>query len=359
MLVTAMEQVRRVSFRSSLNAFGFCILKRLKSEKSCVVSPPSFATLLAILEAGATGETLKQVRHVYAENHIPDTIPEELRKYANRGFSQSTRILVAQDLEVCETYSDFLEVVDLHLEKVDFRAESEEICAELNSWVHERSSSDTGEAVKSVDPSSQMIVLNAVCFKDFWKSPFTACESRVFNNMPTPPEAFITTEGFYAVHERDDFGVVRIPYESFTGSLYVIMPQNERKMEDLTFKILNRLVDGSAAAESKHIKLSLPMFKVDKSFNIGRLLRSLGVRDAFDPDKAEFGRMVDSGKMCVSDMTQRIAFSINSHAAAPSVPSAGGPLEEWIFDRPFAFVVRDDQTDTHLISGFVENLRLE
>ncbi|KAI1308221.1 Serpin B5 [Halotydeus destructor] len=356
-----MERVRRVSFRSALNAFGFRILKKLKSEESCVVSPPSFATLLALIETGATGATLEQIRQVYMKNHIPDTIygPQELRTYGKEGFSQSTRILVARDLDICETYSDFLEVVGLQLEKVDFKVDSEQIRADLNGWVLETSCSDSGEAAGSVDPSSQMVVLNAVSFKDFWKSPFTACESRVFNNMPTPPEAFMTTEGFYSVTVRDDFGVVRIPYDSFTGSLYAITPLNERRTEELTFKILNRLVDGATAAEPKQIKLSLPMFKVDKSFNVGRLLKSLGVRDAFDPDKAEFGRMVDGGKMCVSDMTQRIAFSINIHGAPPAIPSAGKPLEEWIFDRPFAFVVRDDQTDTHLITGFVENLRLE
>ncbi|KAI1298275.1 Serpin B10 [Halotydeus destructor] len=347
----------------ALNAFGFRVLKNLKPDESAVVSSPSFATLLALLHNGASGETLEQVRSVYVNNNILDATdgPKALHNMvcSNNAFSliQTTRILVAQNLEISESYLDFVNVLGLQLEKVNFKQDAERIRTELNQWMAGHTLSDTSDALKLVEPSSQMILLNAVCFKDFWKFPFTSCESRVFNNMPTPPDAFITTEGFYAVDIIDDFAMVRIPYESFNGSLYVILPQNERETKDLTFEMMSRLLDNVVAVEPKYIKLSLPMFKVDKSFNVARLLQSMGVTSAFDPEKAEFGGLAD--KMCISDMTQRIAFSINNYAEPAAVGCRVKPNEEWIFDRPFVFVVRDDETDIHLITGVVQNLRLE
>ncbi|KAI1293983.1 Serine proteinase inhibitor 2 [Halotydeus destructor] len=359
-----MERVRRVEFISAINAFGYRVLKQLKPDVSSVVSGPSFATILALLHNGASGETLAQVRSIYLKNHIPDATvghPEIHHLVCNEeafSLSHTTRILLADDLNIDESYSEFVKNMGLKLERVNFQHDSQQIVKDVNRWVSEVTSSEAVNALEKVSPSAQMMLVNTVAFKDFWKIPFTTCESRIFNNKPTPPEAFITTEGLYAVHEMEGFAVVRIPYETFTGSLYAILPGKDLGTADLKFKLLNLLIEKVFAVEPRYIKLSLPMFKVDKSFNVARLLQTFGVTDAFDSEMASFSR-ISSDKMCIADVTQRIAFSINNYAAPAASGNDDEPTEAWIFDRPFIFIVRDDQTDMHYITGVVQNLRLE
>ena len=107
--------------------------------------------------------------------------------------------------------------------------------------------------------------------------------------------------------------------------------------------------------------LALPRFKLDYDVTLNDPLKALGMRQAFDDD-ADFSAMADE-PLFVSKVKQKSFVEVNEEgteaAAVTTVTMTTAAMFrpekpfEMIVDRPFLFVIGDDQTKSILFMGVI------
>ncbi|MGA9451227.1 MAG: serpin family protein, partial [Verrucomicrobiia bacterium] len=111
--------------------------------------------------------------------------------------------------------------------------------------------------------------------------------------------------------------------------------------------------------------LALPRFKIEYKVVLNDPLKALGMRQAFD-QRADFSAMAETREgLYVGEVWQKSFVDVNEEgteaAAVTGVRmtalAAMRPLQpfEMIVDRPFFFVIGDEQTQSILFVGVVYN----
>ena len=178
-------------------------------------------------------------------------------------------------------------------------------------------------------------------------------------------------EGRLGYARGDGHQAVELPYDGGEMAMAVLLPDAG------SFSEFEGLLDASTvdgvleALETRRVRLTMPKFKVEESFNLADVLKGMGMPNAFDEKAAEFSGM--DGTSCLAGDDECLLITDVVHKAFVSVDEAGTEAaaataaivgitraaEEpvtLIIDRPFIFLVRDQATDAVLFVGRVADL---
>jgi len=105
--------------------------------------------------------------------------------------------------------------------------------------------------------------------------------------------------------------------------------------------------------------LVLPKFKLEYGVELNQALQALGMKTAFDLDKADFSGIAP--QLFISHARQKTFVEVKEEGTeAAAVTGIAVPLSssmpppnpfEMIVDRPFLFLIEDNQTGTLLFMG--------
>ena len=220
--------------------------------------------------------------------------------------------------------------------------------------------------------TTRLFIANAVYFKGKWLDPFA--------KSATKPGPFTLASGERATVPRMDrvgtmayrrlasSRVVRVPYRTGKVAMYVILPDSGASIDAVM-----RDLDESAAvappsrADWKNVHLVLPRFHAELGVDLVPALKAMGAGIALDCDRADFSGIARSASgdvvpLCIGKAFQRIYIDVDeegTEAAAITglgmvgVTSTPPPPVEFIVDRPFLFVLRDEMTGADLFIGRV------
>ena len=105
------------------------------------------------------------------------------------------------------------------------------------------------------------------------------------------------------------------------------------------------------------VSIYLPKFKVDATFQLKKILKTLGMTEAFEPSQADFSGITGKRDLIISDVIHKAFVEVNemgTEAAAATVIVASKSLPV-IFqaDHPFIFWIKDRLSGTVLFLGKV------
>lgn len=109
------------------------------------------------------------------------------------------------------------------------------------------------------------------------------------------------------------------------------------------------------------VELYLPKFKIDSDLELRTVFEHLGILDLFDPRKAKLSKISrESSNLHVSRVYHKAIIEVNevgTIAAAISVAPISNRIipKEFVFDRPFAFMITDRVTNTLLFTGQIRH----
>jgi serpin B len=111
------------------------------------------------------------------------------------------------------------------------------------------------------------------------------------------------------------------------------------------------------------VALKLPKFQFEASFGLVETLSKMGMRDAFDPQLADFSGMDGSHNLNISNVLHKAFVAVDEEgteaaaATAVIVGETAMPVMdvELTVDRPFIFIIRDKPSGTVLFVGRVLN----
>jgi serpin B len=369
------------------NDFAFALYQQFASgDGNLFFSPYSISLALAMTYAGARGQTAEQMAQALHFTLPPGQLHPAFNKLALELESRSK----GEDIEPDQAFQlsvansiwgqsgfkfeqDFLNTLALHyaagMRLVDYQKDAEAARREINDWV----SRATYEKIKDIIPEgvldalTRLVLANAVYFKAAWRHPFEpdatrAAPFRLLDGTTVEVRMMHELSGLESM-SGDGYRAVELPYAGGQLSMLILVP-DEGRFGEVEASLSAGIPEAALAAlQYGQVALALPKFKFEWSRGLADGLKALGMRDALDPAAADFSGIDGRRDMFISDVLHKSFVAVDeagTEAAAATVvimPASAPPAEptEFIVDRPFFFLIRDNPTGTILFLGRVTN----
>ncbi|HEY7224532.1 MAG TPA: serpin family protein [Micromonosporaceae bacterium] len=346
-----------------------------------VASPASIAIVLAMLRAGANGATADEIDHTFgfpagvqdafnalSRQLVTADVPPSTSDEPTRAPGAPARpsvvcmgnaIFPAQGFPIKDSYLQVLaQQYGSGVYPLDFQTSAAKDA--IDAWARDTTAGRIQKVFDHLDPATAAVVANTVYFKGEWRVPF--------DDTNTADKPFHRADGstVNAPTMRDQLGVgyaegsgwqaIELPYgEDGAYAMRVLLPTAGQSPRDL----LNPSLGASFSTQPVDIELPKWDFATDVPL-LDELVR-LGVVSAFDPNRADFSGISQTG-LYVSQAIHRANITVDEYgtqaaavtAAALMPTSAHAPATiSFHADHPFAFQIVHTATGTVLFDGIV------
>jgi serpin B len=361
-------------------SFAFDLFHTLREESSgenIFISPASISLALAMTYNGAAGDTAAAMTEVLKFQNMS---MEEI----NAAFADLRSILQNPDPKVelaianslwarlgVDFNDDFLErnrdYYGAEVTALDF--DLPDATDTINRWVEQQTNNKIKDLIAPpIDPMTVLFLINAIYFQADWQEPFDPKLTREIPFQQTDgsrknhPVMF--RDGDFRYLDGQGFQAVAIPYgETGRLSMYVFLPDPDQSLQSfygqLSSSNWNTWMESFKEIEGT---VGLPRFTFEYESSLNDVLKSLGMGIAFDATAAEFSAMRPvPPRLYIAEVKHKTFVEVNEKgteaAAATSVEirteSVNMDRFNMTMDRPFFFSIVDDQTDSILFMGTV------
>jgi serpin B len=343
-----------------------------------VLSPYSIGTAMAMALAGARGENEAEMARILGlqlSREQVNSANAAVLANLNAASSAPFQILVANAVmlakkgdAISEAYVATLR--DNYAAEV-FRGAD---LATVNGWVEDKTKGKIDSILDQLDPSTALILLDAIYFKAPWQTAFNAKATRDEAFHLVKGEAnvpMMQIHGVFSLAERPGYRAIRLPYAGGRIGMVVMLPDADaadlvQRLDGAEMQALLAALHGSTS----EVDVSLPRFHASYEANLTETFTELGMHRAFDASSADFSGM--TGKppsqlpLAIDQIVHRAVIDVaeqGTEAAAVTGVSvvatamAPRPSETFRVDRPFLFAIIDDNTGAILFEGRIVDPR--
>ena len=371
--------VAEIEVLRAANDFGLELLRRLhadrgEDEANVFISPLSASMALAMAMNGADGETFDAMRDVLGfEGLTLERINEAYGDLTDLllGLDPAVNFRLANSAWLQEAYPILAEyrarveeAFDARVENVNFR---DPTTAEvINDWVEENTEGRIRDFVTAEEIWSTITLLvNTVYFEGQWTDRFDPAETAPADfrrpdgstvSVPMMRQSlwakFTAGEGFVAVD---------LPYGAKAFSMTVVVPTGDATLDALVQGMdgarWQEIVDGLGEG---HGEVWLPRFELTYTKLLNNALIAMGMEIAFDPARADFGRLVENAGPgtgpSIGWVKQKSFVKVDEEGTvAAAATGVAFVISRTLIqaDRPFLFAIRERFSGTILFVGTV------
>ncbi len=363
-------------------AFAFDLYQRLAASASgqnIVFSPASISNAVAMLSGGAKGETLSQIDRalhfdlpqlqLHAAFNALDQMLAAPRHAApgEHGaplkLEQADAVWGQRGYPFVHAYLDLLaRDYGAGIRVADFARDAEAERVKINAWVAAATHGKIKELLPKgiVDQYTRMVLVNAIWFKADWVTPFfPRSDPAPFTRLDGSTVQADTMHGGHPSRAvtTGTFDAVELPYVG--GASMVVIAPHAGDFADVEAHFADAIQTLDHAVPNHFDEVTMPKFDFSSQFSLADELTALGVRDVFDPMRADLSGMggaphdlylkavVHQATIIVDEKGTEAAAATGAIAEAMSAPPT------IMIDHPFLFVIRDDKTGAVLFAGRV------
>ncbi|MDF2671685.1 MAG: proteinase inhibitor serpin [Paenibacillus sp.] len=368
------------------NEFGFDLFKNMAATEptgNLFMSPSSVAIALSMTMNGAAGTTRDGIAKAL---HLNQLSPSDINTGAQKmqeglhntdpkvQLSIANSIWARKDVKLepafLQTNKDYYKAQVSVLDFADSKAADT-----INKWVDKETKGKIDKIVSSpIDKDTVMFLLNAVYFKGDWTIPFekiaTSARPFTLKDGSKQNRSMMSRQGSFQYTDREGYNAVRLPYGNGNLGMVVLLPDEGKKLADLNDKLTGdewKKLLGSLKEQEGHV--ILPRFKLEYETSLNASLQSLGMSLAFEDAKADFSALLaPPARAYISDVKHKTFVQVDEQgteaAAVTSVEvrttSAQSPKGfQMDVNRPFTFVIHEQQTGAVLFIGSISDPKLE
>ncbi len=366
--------------------FGFKLFQAIQQAagedstktENIFVSPSSVAIALSMGYNGASGTTRDAMADALQLNGMSlETLNQanDDLKAALEGADPDVRLSIANSLWARKNVAfnqDFLkrnqEFYNAAVSTLDFS--QQDAVGQINYWVKANTQGKITKIVDRLKPDDVMYLINAVYFKGMWSVPFqpslTSEQPFSLADGTTKPHPMMRQRDRFSYYENEQFQAVNLPYGSGRWSMYVFLPREQSNLADFS----KTLTAGNWQTWMQEFEpqmgfVQMPKFKSEFDTDLKSALMTLGMSEAFDPQKADFSNLLQGEPVAINQVKHKTFVEVNEEGTEAAAVTAIGitttsiqaPSKafEMIVDRPFFCVIRDNQTGTVLFMGTIGN----
>jgi len=366
------------------NAFAFKLIKQLAKDQPATnifISPYSAATVLQMAASGAAGQTKIEMQQVLGTTGWPaDAVGAANQKISESLNNGNTNVLLTMANGIWYRQGSPV--------KPEFIARNQKFfdCTlgtfnlgdahpgdPINAWA---SAKTHGRIMRIVDDdlfalpppiSPRLVLVNAVYFKGKWSAPFEVEDTKdrpfYLRGGGQKMIAMMTQAKTFTYRRGTGYQAVRLPYEGENLAMYVFLPDTNSSPEKLlgilsgdTWQRITK-----PGFSEKEGMLVLPKFKLESGVDLIPPLQAMGMKTVFGNFSGFPGIWEGIGIYAVRQKTfVEVKEEGTEAAAATAVAMADStaPMPpshpfQMLVNRPFLFLIEDNQTGIILFIGVV------
>ena len=247
---------------------------------------------------------------------------------------------------------------------------SDETLSDVNQFVYDNTDGMIDKIIDSVPSLSNMILVDALSFEGKWDKAFEdedIDENGTFTLEEGSSKTVTMLNGKAGEYFEVSGGCGFIyPYKGDRYSFAAILPEEGTKMQDFISNVSGEeIVDSMKNCEYTRVVFSIPEFTFDCSMELSDTFREMGANRVFTGD-ADFSNMLtENGKYSIDSILHKTHIELNregTKAAAVTgmVLNSAGPgkadVKQVISDRPFIYMIIDNETKTPIFMGHADNI---
>ena len=349
-------------------AFEDKLISLLPKDKNFMVSPLSLKAALALAANGASDNTLDEILNTLG---YPDLVSfNEAMQKALKAKSRETLVFetanslwLNRDNMAFSFRKEYTSAMSDLFGATASETDNKNAVRAINAWASEKTHGKIEKIIS--DSNFAALLANAVYFKGSWYSPFYErnTKNEIFTdaNGQKKEISFLEDNCYWAGYsENDACKLVKISY--YTGaserqvSMVIVLPNEGVALNSIR---LSEQIQ-NADWKNEHVSIKLPKFHIESSFDLTDTLKSLGIKEAFDKDKADFSPMFGAKFAYLDTILQNTYIHVDENgteaAAVTSSGSGGGgpaPFKTipFVADHPFYFAIVDEINNEMLFAG--------
>lgn len=361
-------------------------------EGNWTLSPYSARLCLAMLANGAKGETQAELLDALRIDDLE--LFNQITQEQNAFYSGLERIMTMQisnSVWLNQSWFDdkgaflpnFVKTMDESYHATVEEVTNADSVERVNAWANEKTNGKIPTILTEDNREFVTALINAVYFKAAWENEFPEDQT----DKADFTDADGTTGTVDMMHQTNGFGYYSTPgvealkmdyrnyavdnvdgdgFERFIDadlSMYLI------KADD-TIDVQNLL--DSAEFVYGDVNVSVPKFKVEYGAALDDALQAMGIKNAYDHEKADLTAMLDptglpGGQFFLDTVLQKTYIAVDEKGteaaavtaamdgAGAAMPDRPELVREFAADSPFWFVIRDNNNGELFFVGRYEN----
>uniref|UniRef100_A0AC34GPB3 Serpin domain-containing protein n=1 Tax=Panagrolaimus sp. ES5 TaxID=591445 RepID=A0AC34GPB3_9BILA len=357
--------------------FALNLLRDSGVNSSTILSPISISIALAMVYLGAKENTATQIRNTIAKDASEEEIHAHFSSVLslinsndlNVTLESANRVYLQNNFKLLDTY---VEGIKKHyageLEEIDF-GQASAAASKINGFVEKATHDKIKNLISadSINDLTRLILINAIYFKGDWDKQFKEENTRDADFYSSPDNTkkvkMMSLESKFPYYENENYQVLGLPYKSKQVSMYIILPRErfglEKVVKEMNATTLTELLGKKG---STTVKVQLPRFKIESSFQLVDTLKKLGITEAF-ADNANFTGISEEGDLKVSEVIHKAFIETNekgSEAAASSAaivttrmrPSKPPVIPTFVAEHSFLYVIENNNQNILFIGKY-------
>lgn len=362
--------------------FALRLFQQAKNgEENTLLSPLSVLPALSMTTNGAKEETLFQIEQTF---RIPlDNLNEYLYSYIQRlpnekdckfHLANSIWIRNAEDFSVEDTFlKTTAKYYDAEIYQTAF---DDQALADMNRWVSDQTNDMIPTILDQIDPNAYLYLLNALSFDSKWSSIYqsSSVQDGIFTTENgTSQDVEMMYSGEYEYIE-DEYAVGFLkPYSGYSYAFVALLPKKGISLTEyvntLTGEQLHHLLTN---LEDCPVTTGIPKFKTKFMIDLIPALQALGIRHAFDENRADFtgigsfdsprdrlfiNRVLHKSFLAVDEQGTKAGAATMVGMEKSSVPMDPEQPKEVILDRPFLYMIVDYENRFPIFIGTADDMQ--
>lgn len=372
------EEINIEELQMATNTFNWNLFNTLDLNSNQFYSPLSIEQAIGIALIGADGNTKEEIATALGIENVDlffeNSALLNSTKHSNYQIANGIWINSNYEKDLNENYNDLfitpaIENFNASVNVKPFTSDTKE---EIRQFVEDNTNGFIPNYESEVEPSDVADIMNAIYFKADWETEFDANYTRTdtFYGRDTESEVDFMKmfDERFKYDETDELQVISIPYKEGNESMIILLPKDDTNIVDILKdknpEEINEILENVSNQGKRKIRLlQLPKFEQElKIEGLEEKLMNLGMVNAFS-NKANFSNL---GNVYISKIFHKAKIRVDEKgteaAAATEIimtKGAAPSFEEkidFIVDKPFVYIIRDENSGTILFTGLIQNL---
>lgn len=381
-----LRELETSEMQQAMDEFAFKLLTNIYKESeggNVCVSPLSVQYGIGMLVGGTDGNTRDELMraigfdpNVYSSESMGERLSElmSLLRKADAKVTLNLANALFVNPKAVTLKSSYTELTE-RLYSADIKEVNLDTTSgidDVNHWI-DNLTNGLISSILTYEDRADILLVNALMFRGQWEIPFLDIVQLGWFNNPDGSRTLtrmLYNSSYYCYGADSRFKRLYIPIGSGAKHyrLEVYQPTDDLQLADvineMTPQRLTNIPDYVSDNKDGYIiNLALPKLSEATEYDMENVLCSLGVKDAFNPEKADFLPMTDANGMKLSMVRQKNTLMFTewgveaaSATAVGSYCTDGGFSPEVInfyLLKPFVYILREVESNCILYIGAV------
>lgn len=361
------EEFKKINILFTGNLYKELLKTNLEN---LVVCPFSIQTVLAMIHAGAGGNTAKELA---TGSNFPDDSTkvqsffkvlklEERQLYTLKSVN---KLYLANRFNINDNYRNIVNnVFKADIEKINF-IENKKAAYTINNWVENQTQNKIKNLIKDdyLGGDTVSVLVNAIYFNADWLDPFHSplTQRRIFRvNRAKQEEVDMmhtVLDTFIHVNEKLNAQFLELPYQSEDVTMTFVLPFEIEGLSHLENNI-EEVLKRQPFDDTREVHIVIPKFKMETSISLEPIMQNLGIQEAFTRS-ANFSAMTVNDSIYLTHVEQKAFIEVTEKGTTAGAAtfaisedrSFGG--SRFIANHPFIYLLRHKTNGILFVGKFV------